>query len=331
MINNTGINKPQHARLQLIDKLIRAEMYPNATTIAKQHEVDTRTIHRDIEFMRDILQAPIVYNPVRKGYFYSEKNYFLPALDIKESDFFAICISEKALKQYENTPLYDKLESVFNKLKEFLPDSVRVNTSWIDTQYTFMHESFTHINPEVWETVSNSLRQRRQIDIVHQKAGAAEAAKRIVDPYHIVNFRGEWYLIGYCHKRKSILRFAMSRIHEAKLLNQAFKIPDDFNFDSFIGSSFGIMSEDKEKTVKIWFDKEQAPYVVERQWHPDQKIKENKDGSVVLTFTTNSLYEVRRWILSWGRSARVLAPAELIKQVTDDIRSMMKNYDYDPL
>ena len=321
-----GINKPQHARLLFIDQKIRSGIYPNAASIAKEYEIGHRTILRDIEYMKDSLAAPIEYDSAHKGYYYTEKNFFLPALDIKESDFFAICITEKALKQYENTPLYDKLSVIFSKLKENLPDNIRVNTTWIDTQYTFMHESFTYIDPAIWETVSNGLRQRKQIDIVHQKAGSAEAIKRIVDPYHIVNFRGEWYLIGYCHKRESVLRFAISRIHKAELSTTAYKIPADFNFNTFIGSSFGIMTEDTEHTVRIHFDKDQAPYIIERQWHHDQTINENKDGSIILSFKTNSLWEVKRWVLSWGGSARVLEPDELVKHIKIDIKAMMGKY-----
>jgi len=321
-----AINKPQHQRLQLIDRMIRSGSYPNASAIAKEHEVAPRTIHRDIEYMRDMLNAPIEYDDSRKGYYYAEENYFLPALDIKESDFFAICITEKALKQYENTPLYGKLESIFNKLKEYLPDSVRVNTSWIDTQYTFMHESFTFIEPAIWETVSNALRQKKQVSILHHKPGAKEGARRTVEPYHIVNFRGEWYLVGFCHKRKDVIRFAMSRIHEAELLKTGYSIPGDFNFNSFLGSSFGIMTEEMEHTVKIAFSSELAPYITERQWHPDQEIMQEEDGSVILSFPTNSLFEVKRWVLSWGRGAEVLEPESLIQQIQEDLKGMLESY-----
>lgn len=322
-----GINKLKYARLLFIDQKIRSGKFPNAPSIAKEYEVTQRTILRDIEYMKDTLSAPIEYDTSNKGYYYTEKNFFLPALDIKESDFFAICIMERALKQYENTPLFDKLAAIFDKLKENLPDNVRVNTSWIDTQYTFMHESFTFIDPVIWETVSNGLRQNRQIDISHQKAGAEKAVRRTVDPYHIVNFKGEWYLIGHCHKRNSVIRFAMSRIHQAELLKTAYRIPDDFNFNTFIGSSFGIMTEDTEYTVKIRFGRELSPYITERQWHPSQKITEQKDGTVILTFKTNSLFEVKRWVLSWGPGAQVMEPSELKKSVTSDIRRMIDCYD----
>jgi predicted DNA-binding transcriptional regulator YafY len=320
------INKPQYARLLFIDEKIRSGSYPNASSISKEYEISNRTINRDIEYMRDSLGAPIEYDSTHKGFYYTEDHFFLPAIDIKESDFFAICITEQALKQYENTPLYDKLSGIFNKLKEYLPDNIRVNTTWIDTQFSFMHESFTTIDPQIWEIASRGLRQRNQLKIIHQKAGYSDAIERIVDPYHIVNYRGEWYLIGYCHLKKSVLRFAVSRIHEASVLETKYKIPSDFNFNSFIGSSFGIMTEDTEHIIKIQFRKELAPYIIERQWHPSQVIKQNEDGSIILSFTTNSLFEVKRWILSWGSGAKVIEPEILIKQVTYDIHGMLDSY-----
>lgn len=321
-----NINKPQHARLLFIDKKIREGSYPNTTTLSRDYEISPRTIGRDIEYMRDMLGAPVGYDTRRKGYYYTEQNFFLPAIDIKESDLFAICVTEKALRQYENTPLYSRLSAIFDKLKENLPDSVRVNTSWIDTQYTFMHESFTFIKPEIWETVSNSLRQHRQLEIVHRKAGASEPVTRVVEPYHIVNFRGEWYLVGHCRRRGAVLRFALSRIQSAVLLNTSYAIPADFNFNSFIGSSFGIMTEETEYTVKISFSAELAPYITERQWHHSQRIEQREDGSVVISFGTNSLFEVKRWVLSWGAGATVLEPLRLCDMVLKDIESLFNSY-----
>lgn len=321
-----NINKPQYARLLFIDKKIRSGNFPNAAVIAEEYEVAQRTILRDIEYMRDMLGAPIEYDNSRRGYFYLEKTFFLPALDMSESDFFAICITEQALKQYENTPLYEKLSAIFNRLREYLPESIRVNTTWIDTEYTFMHESFTRIDPDVWENVSSALRQKKQIDILHRKAGAQEDVRRLVDPYHIVNYRGEWYLVGFCHKRQSVVRFAMSRIHGSKIQGTGYDIPADFNFRSFMGSSFGIMTEDSEHMVKIRFSRELAPYVTERQWNPGQEIRQGAKGSVTLIFRTNSLFEVKRWVLSWGGGAEVLAPALLRNMITEDVKKLAGTY-----
>lgn len=321
-----GINKPQHARLLFIDEKIRSGLYPNAASMAKEYEISARTLLRDIEYMRDMLGAPVEYDNSRKGYFYAEENFFLPALDIKESDFFAICITEKALKQYENTPLYERLSSIFERLRDHLPESIRVNTTWIGAGYTFLNESHTRIDPAVWEIVSEALIRKIEIEIVHKKAGADEGTKRIAAPYHIVNYRGEWYLIARCNMRKTVVRFAMSRIESARILKNTYTIPEDFSLDSFLGSSFGIMTDDTEYDVEIKFATVHAPYIYEREWLHGQKLSSCKDGSVIISFKTNSLFEVKRWVLSWGAGAEVIKPGELIDMMQNDVKGMARVY-----
>lgn len=319
-------NNLKDERIRFIDHQIRTGRYPNAGQLAREFGISDRHIRRIIDYMKNTMYAPIEYHPSKRGYYYTESNFFLPYVDIKESEFFAICISEKALKQYENTPFYDKLAAVFEKIKGFLPDTIRVNTTWIDTHYTFLQESYTQIQPDIWETIAASLRSSQQLRIGHQKAGSHEAVQRTVDPYHIVSYRGEWYLIGFCHTRKDVVRFAVSRIKKASLLDRPYTVRDSFSIDDFLGSAFGIMSEDKEYKVKIRFSREQAPYILERQWHASQSVKENKDGTVDLSFTASSLFEVKRWVLSWGAHARVLEPPELIQDITNEMHKMKMNY-----
>ena len=319
-------DKLRDERIRFIDHEIRAGRYPNAGQLAREFGVTDRTIRRVIDHMKDCMDAPIEYDSSKRGYYYTEDNFFLPFVDIKESEFFAICISEKALKQYENTPFYDRLAAVFEKIKGFLPDTIRVNTTWIDTHYTFLQESYTNIQPEIWESVAASLRSSQQLRISHQKAGETKATMRTVDPYHIVSYRGEWYLIGFCHTRKDVLRFAVSRIKSARLLDKGYEIQDGFSIDEFLGSAFGIMSDSKEYRVKIRFSQEQAPYILERQWHASQSVKENRDGTVDLSFNTSSLFEVKRWVLSWGADAVVLGPRKLVNAVRDEIKSMAGAY-----
>ena len=319
--------KPQLARLLYVDKALRNGGYPNCSNLAQLYEVSPRTIQRDIDYMKYQLDAPIEYDKARRGYYYTEPNYHLPSMDIRESDFFAICIAEKALEQYRNTRIYDRLSMVFDKIKSYLPDDITVNTSWIDTGYTFLEDSHTMIDPAIWEKITQGLRGHRVLEIRHKKAGG-EPEKRSVDPYHIANYRGEWYLIAHCHKRKSVLRFAISRIHEANVTERDYKIPADFDFRKFIGSSFGIMSGDEEFSVRIRFSKKQAPYIRERIWHRDQVISENRDGSIVLSFITNSSYEVIKWVLSWGSEARIIAPESLAQTMEKEIRAMLKLYDH---
>ncbi|MHB8223648.1 MAG: WYL domain-containing protein, partial [Desulfurivibrionaceae bacterium] len=78
--------------------------------------------------------------------------------------------------------------------------------------------------------------------------------------------------------------------------------------------------------VKIRFSKEHAPYVLEREWHPGQTLDREKDGGVVLGFPALHLYEVRRWVLSWGSGAKVLAPKELVDAVREELGAALADY-----
>ena len=65
-------NKTQLHRLFALDSLIRDGKYPNALTFAMDWEVSQKTVQRDIEFWRDRAGAPLEYDRVRKGYYYTQ-------------------------------------------------------------------------------------------------------------------------------------------------------------------------------------------------------------------------------------------------------------------
>ena len=110
--------------------------YPNCSQLAGDYEVSVKTIQRDLDYMRYRLDAPIGYSAKHRGYWYTEPNYQLPAISIKESDLFAIYLAEKLLTQYEGTPLYDSLRSVFRKIEESLPARTTVDLGKDHTRFT---------------------------------------------------------------------------------------------------------------------------------------------------------------------------------------------------
>ena len=114
--------KPQHARLLFIDRKIRERGYPRYSSLAEEWEASIKSIQRDLDYMRYERDAPIQYSAKKRAYFYTEEQYQLPAMNIRESDLFAIYLADKLLGQYEGTPIYDSLRSVFRKIEDSLPD-----------------------------------------------------------------------------------------------------------------------------------------------------------------------------------------------------------------
>ena len=66
------MKKTSIVRIVEFDKLVRDGGYPNRHNFSVDYEVSARTVARDIEYLRDMLGAPLEYNRNRNGYFYSE-------------------------------------------------------------------------------------------------------------------------------------------------------------------------------------------------------------------------------------------------------------------
>src|SRR5947207_15961351 len=105
-----------------IHQSIQSGKFPNASTLARELEVSTKSIHRDIEFMRDRLDLPLEYDPRRNGYDYAQEVSSFPRLQITEGELFALLVAEKALRQYRGMTLERPLMSAFRKMAAPLPD-----------------------------------------------------------------------------------------------------------------------------------------------------------------------------------------------------------------
>jgi proteasome accessory factor B len=231
------------------------------------------------------------------------------------------------LEQHKNTPIYHKLASVFDKIEQALPNRVSISPAWIDNRISVFNDFKSDIDPVIWETVAEALQHCRRLRITYLKPGSERGEARLVDPYHAVSFHGEWYLICFCRLRKGIRVFAVSRIKRAKKQNKFFTIPADFNHADFTDTNFGVFRDEQHHEVVIYFPARHAPYILEREWHPSQTIKKQEDGSLILSFTTNHLFEVKRWVLSWGSGVKVLAPGKLQSAIHLEIQKALQAYD----
>src|ERR1039458_9186841 len=94
-MNSMERTKTQFSRLLELDQRIRRRGYPNCLTFAEEWEVSQKTVQRDIDYLRDMLVAPIEYDRDRKGFYYINQNWFLPSLSMSEGDLLAVLRSEE--------------------------------------------------------------------------------------------------------------------------------------------------------------------------------------------------------------------------------------------
>ena len=146
----------------------------------------------------------------------------------------------------------------------------------------------------------------------------------IVHPYRLAFAQGALYLLAYVPEYKNVRTFAIDRISSVSLEKQTFTPKQPVGDDVF-GNSLGVNTGPAAR-VEIAFDGKIVPFVRARVWHPSQQVRDNGDGSIVLTMDVCHDWALRSWILSWGPFARVLSPAALAREVRNDLQAAGDRY-----
>jgi proteasome accessory factor B len=318
-------SRPPLERMLRIHQALQSGKFPNASTLAQEIEVAAKTIHRDIEFMRDRMNLPIQFNVGRNGYFYEGEVSAFPTLQITEGELFALVVAEKALQQYRGTSFERPLLSAIKKMEQSLPDTISLNLADVGQSISFRTSVEPILDLKTFDALARAVAQRQQIELGYRKPGAGTSEARIVDPYHLANINGEWFLFAFDHGRKDIRKFVPARIRAVKPTGKMFERSKKFSLEKELRDSFGVHSGEGEYDVVIRFNVRAADYIREKKWHESQQLQELKSGGVDLHVKLSSLVEIERWVLSWGGDAKVIKPRELAEAVRQSANKILQS------
>jgi predicted DNA-binding transcriptional regulator YafY len=322
---NTSLHsRPPLERMLRVHQALQAGGFPNASKLAREVEVSTKTIHRDIEFMRDRLNLPIEFAPGNNGYFYNGEVSSFPTMQITEGEIFALIVAEKALQQYRGTSFEKPLLSAIRKMEQALPDTISLNLANIEQTISFRTRVEPILDLKIFDILTKAAAFRGQIEIAYRKPGQAKFEARLIDPYHLANINGEWYLFAYDHARKDLRTFVPARIQSVKPTGKTFERTQKFSLEKRLRDSFGVHSGEGQFDVMIRFNARAADYIREKKWHPSQTLRDLKGGGAELKMKLSSLAEVQRWVLSWGGDAKVLKPRELAESVRQSAKQILQ-------
>jgi len=318
-------SRPPLERMLRIHQALQSGRYPNALKLAADLEVSAKSIHRDFEFMRDRLELPLAYDFTHKGYHYTQEVGNFPTLQITEGEMFALLVAEKALQQYRGTAFERPLVSAFKKMAAALPDTVSLNIAEWEQTISFRTRAEPILNLEIFDALSKAAAQRAQLQLTYRKPGQRATELRVVDPYHLANINGEWFLFAWCHLRQDIRTFVPARIQAVEPTGRTFARPRKFSLEKRLRDSFGVQSGQGSFEVVLHFNEMVADYIREKKWHESQVLRELEGGGLELRLKLSSLAEVERWVLGWAGNARVIQPLELADSVAQAARKILQN------
>jgi proteasome accessory factor B len=317
--------RPPLERMLRIHQIIQSGGCPTALILAAELEVSAKSIHRDLEFMRDRLQLPLEFDRARHGYHYTEEVSAFPTAQITEGELFALIVAEKALQQYRGTSFEKPLLSAIKKMEQSLPDTISLDLAAVDQTFSFRTRAEPILDLEIFDTLARATAGRQQLELAYRKPGQPKTEPRVIDPYHLANINGEWFLFAFDHLRHDIRTFVPARIKSIRHTGKRFQRPQKFSLEKRLRDSFGVQSGQGQFDVVLRFDERVADYIREKKWHDSQKLRELRNGGVELRMNLSSLAEVERWVLSWGGNAVVVRPAELADAVKRSAKRILKS------
>jgi predicted DNA-binding transcriptional regulator YafY len=273
------------------------------------------------------LGAPIEFDRHRGGWYYTDKTWVLPGMIITEGELLAFFLSVEISKRFLGSSFESSLLSAVEKISKGVKGPVTVDLETLRSHYTFSGQTLILTNEMVLLDLQHAITNRQCIWMRYFTARRGEYTERKVMPYHMHNFQGDWFLIGFDTLRNDFRIFLVGRIEKWKVLPEKFEREEAFSASEWIGRAFQLYGGGEVEDVSIWFSPQKAQFIRERQWHTSQRIEEKQDGSLVLHMKTAGMVEVKNWVLQFGSEAEVLAPESLRQECMEEIEKMRNVYE----
>lgn len=323
-------SRPQYYRRRRMVQMVRegteTGYLPNSSDFMKEFEVSRRTVARDLDFLRDEERAPLAYDDARHGFRLTDETYTLPPARISRKEAFSFALARKLLAHYEGTPLHLDMRSVLDKIAESLEGDITIEPGWLSEHVGVLPEDRVQIDPEVWAQLAGCVERREAIRATYQTFDG-RVSEYELQPYHLLAYHGNWYVLVRQVAKDRIGTFALSRFRRIEGTGQTFTRPEGFNPETYARAAFGIVGGEETIKVRLLLEPKLAVYITERQWHPSQEFRTRADGRVEMRLDTTGRKELVRWVLSWMPDVKVLAPKSLRDRIAEKLRDGLQTQE----
>ena len=296
-------------RLIGILSVLLQEEKVTAPDLAERFEVSRRTINRDID---DLLYAgiPIRTSQGAGGGISIAEGYKVDRTILTSKDMQMILAGLRSLDSVSGSRYYSQLmEKIMAGSSEFISgrDSILIDLS------SWYKESLAPKISAIQDAIEN-----RHILEFYYYAPSGES-RRSIEPYYIVFKWTNWYVYGWCRKRKDYRLFKLNRMDKVKETKEEFAcrnapVPE-------LGSELAFP---RNIVLKALF----AP---DMKWRRVEEFgpgcyAEREDGKLLLVRDYSDRDNLTMWLLTFGDKAEVLEPVEVRERLKTMAASMMKMY-----
>ena len=210
----------------------------------------------------------------------------LPQIAVSPYELMSLHLAKSHVAYLKGTPFFADLNSVIAKVEAGLPAKTANHLERIVQAFTPRERgtrSYAGKN-DLLNKLRKALLLQLTVDLNYRKPYACKASVYRVNPYELLLYEHGLYVRGYSHRSRAERLFAVDRIKQLTLTEDRFEIPASYSSSDRYAEQFGLIEEPPHE-VKILFSEDVAHLMRERQWHPSQRIKKLKNGSVEVTLS----------------------------------------------
>ena len=209
-------------RFYQIDQLLSVRKVMTRQDLLDALQVSWATLKRDLSYLRDRFNAPIVFDRDAGGYRFETPGvgpaYELPGLWFNGDEAYALltmhqllCELEPGLLAPHVAPLLSRLESILGREKlHFAQIADRVQIARIGKRRK---------SPANFGVISRAVLEGLQLQVQHYSRENDSHTERTLSPQRITFYRNNWYLEAWCHSKNSLRRFSVDALEKVSLLN----------------------------------------------------------------------------------------------------------------
>ncbi len=317
-------------RFYRIDRLLRESRVVTIDRFLDELSVSRATFKRDLEYMRDRLNAPIEWDREAGGYQLLDQikgmpEYELPGLWLNESEILALLSMESLLEEIEPGLLGARLEPLKERLSTLI-ESTNHSADEVRKRIRVLRMGSRSRKIRHFEQVAFALMNRRRLHLDYFVRARDELTHRDVSPQRLVHYRDNWYLDAWCHLANGIRSFALDAVERADTLDEVAKDVPPSDLDRLLGAGYGIFSGEQVKWARLRFSAQRARWVAAEEWHPQQRASFDEAGRYVLNVPYSQDPELMMDILKHGSDVEVLEPPELRERVATQLAAAAQQY-----
>ncbi len=321
----TGMDRTE--RFYKILGLLRSHSQINIQYFLDELEVSRATFNRDLEYLRDRLNAPIQYDRHENAYRLDETSgkFELPGIWFSAGEATSLLSFLQLIEHLESGKLYDAIDPFRQQIIKHLDDDgLCVND--VLKRIRIISMNARQVEPRYFELISHVVLTQQQARILFYNRMRNETKWRLVSPQRLVHYRDNWYLDALDHKIQQLRTFSLDCINGFEIVDEPAIAMNEEQVEKELSSAYGIFSGEQIQKAVLRFTPERARWVANENWHPDQNGEFDDEGFYILSIPYSIEHELVMDILKHGSHVKVLSPESLVKTVAVMLKETLGQY-----